>query len=172
MEENNPLILDVDKEVMDDCFYKESEKIMPNERINQTLNDKVCDSNLSGMNCQREENDNLNKTDIGYSVDQTGDAVFSKKKPPLLQSAPHSILVHHGGKTERRDRLGTLIRHDEECFESQFTGTPPPHRKRKSYKVTFKDKQTGDSLTKIKEVESFKKYNSVEPEAKLCCIIF
>ena len=93
--------------------------------------------------------------------------VIPKKALEVSQSAPHSILLNHGAKTERKDRRGTIIKHEEVHFESQFAGTPPPGRKRKSFKVTFMDKETGDSLTKIKEVESFKKYNSTDPEVKL-----
>ena len=79
------------------------------------------------------------------------------------------LLVFYGikAKRSRRDRLGTLIHHPTGNFEEEFPGSPPVDRKRKSFHVTFKDNQTGGSLAKIIEVESYKKYNTLEPEVKL-----
>ena len=63
--------------------------------------------------------------------------------------------------------MGTVIKHNSKNFESEFKGTPPVTRKRKSYQVTFRDNQTGQSLSKVVEVESYKKYNSTDPENRL-----
>ena len=90
-------------------------------------------------------------------------------KPVLTQhsSEPLSALRNRVSRQGRRDRLGTLIHHDPHDFESEFKGTPPVQRKRKTFQVTFKDKAEGGSLAKVVEVESYKKYNSLDPEVKL-----
>ena len=77
-----------------------------------------------------------------------------------------SILVNHQ-RRERKDRFGTLISHDPHEFESEYQGEPPENRTHKPYKVTFKDKQMGESLAVIIEVESYKKFNNIETENKL-----
>mmetsp|Transcript_649 Transcript_649/g.746 ORF Transcript_649/g.746 Transcript_649/m.746 type:complete len:106 (+) Transcript_649:91-408(+) len=101
------------------------------------------------------------------SLSQGGDRYETSKITRMNNTVPQSILRAKICKTARHDRLGTLIKHGETTFESEFKGTPPTTRKRKSFKVTFKDKETGKELARVVEVESYKKYNSLEPEVKL-----
>ena len=81
-------------------------------------------------------------------------------------SVPISIL-RRKSQRERADRMGTMIKHSEGNFESEFQGSPPSMRNRKTFQVTFKDKQLGTSLAKVIEVESYKRYNTNDPEVKL-----
>ena len=89
-------------------------------------------------------------------------------KPQLNKnnSVPMSIIRNRSHR-RRSDRKGHLIEVSEREFESEYKGSPPSLRKRKSYQVTFKDKQMGGSLAKVIEVESYKKYNVSDPEVKL-----
>ena len=99
------------------------------------------------------------------------DAEEDKKTNGVLKyqknhSVPISILGKKSSRA-RTDRLGKKIEHNPEDFESNYNGSPPINRKRNTFHVTFKDKQEGGSLAKVIEVESYKKYNSTDPEIKL-----
>ena len=109
--------------------------------------------------------------DKSISTANGGEDTKHDDKPDDLKlsknnSVPMSI-IRNRSQRHRSDRNGTLIEISDKEFESEYKGSPPSLRKRKTFQVTFKDKQLGTSLAKVIEVESYKKYNVTDPEVKL-----
>ena len=143
----------------------------PKDGLNEELITSAINTNtLTDEECK--ENNSV-KDEVTQSINQ-GSGLHYEEKHPLKSSKSvlSSILIKKTWTHTRRDRLGTLIQHGSKTFESEFKGTPPKSRKRKAFQVTFKDNAEGGALAKVVEVESFKKYNSLDPEIKLWWAIF
>ena len=135
--------------------------------------------NTNTLTDEEYKENNSVKDEVTQSINHGNQLHYEEKHPlktwSLLKpskSILSSIIINKTWTHTRRDRLGTLIQHGSKNFESEFKGTPPKSRKRKAFQVTFKDNAEGGALAKVVEVESFKKYNSLDPEIKLWWAIF
>ena len=106
-------------------------------------------------------------TDISNTESVT-DSV--KKKVAETYSMPRSIISSKYNK-ERRDRLGTLISKSSDKFGEALDDSSTKSKRKNTFQVTFKDNQTGEPLASIIKVESYKKYNSLDPNVKLWWVI-
>ena len=151
---------------------EESDNKITNDTIEADVN-----VNINSVKSDRKTTEDLissndDRSSAHENEDTKSDGVEYMQLIKIKASAPLSWLKNHNSELKRTDRLGTLIEHSEKEFEEGLTGSPPSMRKRKTFQVTFKDKALGESLAKVIEVESYKRYNSQDPEVKLWWIIF
>ena len=142
------------------------EQTQNSDTLQQRMIDAAINNNM--ITDDESKENSSTKEELTNSINLENNLKFIEKQPlTTSKSVPSGILRKKTIDSVRRDRLGTLIKHNSKNFESEFQGTPPKSRKRNTFQVTFKDKAEGGPLTKIVEVESYKKYNSLDPEVKL-----